>query len=157
MDDVATETGFEPEECLHVRAFVDHNRVTQVSGGNGVVPDLRSPVRIDRHGAAVDSAAVYEDWADHLRKWAKFLGPSGLLMIEGHPYPTSAIPPAPASNILLAFEYYHALSGQWPLAAHEISKAVAASGLEERVVASVPSGHAAVTIRHMRPRATMTR
>jgi hypothetical protein len=151
MQEVAARTGIDPRTCLHIRAFVDHNRASHLPGGPGRVPDLARPVYVTGGGTAAVVSDVEQDWCEHLRKWGKVLGSSGLLMIEAHPYDAGCQPSSPGVNLLLAFEYFHALSGQIPVSASALSDAVTANGLNERLVASVPGNMAAVTVRHVWP------
>jgi acyl transferase domain-containing protein/acyl carrier protein len=123
----------EPENTLHVRSFLDHNRQYAPPAGT---PDTATPaapgVGVDETGRSIPPGLLVANLVEHLKAWSAVAQRHGLMVVEVH-----CLPPAAAGEFLektesLHFDLYHALSGQYLVEADTFLLAAAEAGLFAR-------------------------
>ncbi|WP_410633487.1 class I SAM-dependent methyltransferase [Amycolatopsis sp. cmx-4-83] len=152
--DVAAATGYDPEEVLHVRAFVDHNRRILAESVPGIRPApaaVSAPVCTDDAGRLVAPEALEESWREHYAGWRAASARHGMVVVEGHVLPPAEILRRRGSVHALAFELYHSLSGQSPLDWPGYQRVVRSAGLRTTTAPSTyPRHHVpATSIQHL--------
>ncbi len=132
-----------PAEVLHIRSFLDHNRVyrppsapldhasTPDNGDNG--DDGDDGVYVGAAGQGIDTRDMFANLSEHLGRWATVIGPSGLIVLEVHSLSVRCAGRYLDVSQNLHFDAYHALSGQYLVSAPDFVLAAAAVGLFPKV------------------------
>ena len=117
------------EDLLHVRSFLDHNRIY-------LPPEKVSP---DRHSKSTGAFAfrgerlsnnnVEENLVDHFRKWTPFVKQFGLLVIELHTIAPELVAGNLGSTPATAYDTTHGFSDQYILELDCFLNAAAEAGL----------------------------
>jgi len=117
--DVLATHGLDIADGLHIRSFLDHDRDLRFRGSTevGLVePGMRVDISyLSGEGQLVPAAVVKADLVRHLRAWARLVHRHGMLVIEAHAVPDALIGRHLGELHSLAFDAYHALSGQYPV------------------------------------------
>jgi hypothetical protein len=115
--DIAARTGLAPDDLLHIRAFVDHNRTIADADTPGTAPPCDDSVDIGLSdtGRLLSTVDIHADWVRHYRSWRPWTGRHGIVVIEGHTVLPAATTGGQGTSHALAFEFYHHLSGQSPV------------------------------------------
>lgn len=126
-----------PAEVLHIRSFLDHNRVYRPPG-TPVDPTSASDtgdggVYVDKAGQAIDPRDMFASLSEHLDRWAKVIGPSGLMVFEVHSLSARCAGRYVDVSQNLHFDAYHAFSGQYLVSASDFVLAAATAGMFPRV------------------------
>lgn len=127
--EISHATGFEADELLHVRAFVDHNRAIGPTSDVHQVVEFGDTISVDADGYLVPAQAIQADWVRHYSNWRDYIGRHGLLVIEGHTLPPEELARRRGGAHALAFEYYHGISGQSPVSYPAFQDATRDAGL----------------------------
>lgn len=109
------ENGLRMEDGLHIRSFLDHDRVYRGADEDIPVPGWSSAAYVDGHARPLDAASVERDLVAHLRRWAPHVHRHGMVVVEAH-----CVAPRIAQRHLgalhsVAFDAYHAYSHQYPI------------------------------------------
>ena len=107
--------GLAMDDGLHIRAFIDHNRVYLGAEADVGASGVSSGAYVGPGGRALEPAEVERDLVAHLRRWAPHVSKHGLVALEAH-----CVDPAIAQKHLgathsVAFDAYHGYSHQYPL------------------------------------------
>jgi SAM-dependent methyltransferase len=145
-------TGLSRDNVLHIRSFVDHNRVLDDSAAE-TMSRASQPVAVGGRGELIGGQDLLADWARHLRAWGAVLGRPGLVVVEAHTLPAAHVAASCGSVHLLAFELYHSLSGQSPIEKQCFDEALARAGLEWSST-TTPSWSPLISMSHVRRRAS---
>lgn len=106
----------DPDEMLHVRSFLDHDRPYLAPQQRECVVKYRqlmfSGVYVDELGKLIQPCEMMQSLVEHFQRWAKIIGRHGLMILEVH-----CLPPQTVYQFLnqcenLHFDAYHALSKQ---------------------------------------------
>ncbi|HKV13473.1 MAG TPA: GNAT family N-acetyltransferase, partial [Reyranella sp.] len=131
--DLAAEGAGNPDEILHVRSFLDHDRPLLAAQDRAQADDRgRLPyasVSVADDGALIQPGQAVQSLVEHLGRWAAVTGRHGLAILEVH-----ALPPAVVRDHLevsenLHFDAYHAFSRQHLVEADTFIFAAAEAGL----------------------------
>jgi hypothetical protein len=147
-------TGRSAGEYLFVRAFVDHNRTIDDVGGEGPT-DLGASetgmIYQDRQGRLLPESAVWQDWAEHLRRWRSVCHRHGMIVIEAHAVSSTELRRKRGLGHTLAFEFYHSLSGQSPIGWEAMQAIASTDGITSAPEArTFPRGSTtAISVQHM--------
>lgn len=108
--------GLDMRDCLHVRSFIDHNRI------------YREPQKPPRKGAQLPTGAYVSDddqpiapgdmrqnLVEFLESWAPYAEPHGLLIIEAHCVAPDVTARHLGATHSLVFDTYHGFSRQYPV------------------------------------------
>jgi SAM-dependent methyltransferase len=103
------------EDGLHIRSFLDHDRVHTGVGGSALASGRSSGAYVDGRGRPLGAAAVEDDLVAHLGRWAPHVDRHGMVVLEAH-----CVAPSVARRHLgtlhsVAFDAYHAYSHQYPV------------------------------------------
>ena len=151
--------GVDPARALHLRTFLDHDRVATLPFGD---PALRAMDRdacivVDPSGALVPPARVVQSLVEHLGAWRDAIGPHGILLLEVHRVPVSFVAACRDEVDSAHFDAYHAFSGQQLVGADSFALAAAEAGLfgDAAAFRAYPRVHpfARIQLQRLRPRA----
>ncbi len=133
LEDLAAKGIVDPNNIIHVRAFMDHNFICKAETAPGTGTCKLS---LTEDGAYVDAdgecASVFEilnAWRRHLQGWAAILSGHGLLLLESHCVPVSAHPDHLYDLENFSFETLHAFSRQYLINAEAFLIVAASVGL----------------------------
>ncbi|TDV41059.1 class I SAM-dependent methyltransferase [Actinophytocola oryzae] len=109
------EHGLSMEDGLHIRSFIDHDRLYQGDGPREPVPGWATGAYVAPDGSPLTAAEVETDLVAHLRRWAPHTRRHGMVVLEAH-----CVAPQVARRHLgalhsVAFDAYHGLSHQYPM------------------------------------------
>ncbi len=153
--------GFEMGRGLHIRSFIDHNRVfiepACLPGSEIPVP---SGAYINEHGEWLSGAAVYQSTVEFFNKWERYADPHGLIVLEAHCVSPDVARGQLGDTHSLVFDTYHSFSHQYPIDFDAFMHAAREAGLwplidrQERYPSRKPfaaiSANHFVTPRHTR-------
>jgi len=106
----------DPDDMLHVRSFLDHDRPYLAPKQRKHVAKysqlMSSGVYVDELGQLIPPCEMMQSLVEHFQRWAKIIGRHGLMILEVH-----CLPPQTVYNFLnqcenLHFDAYHSLSKQ---------------------------------------------
>jgi len=122
-----------PDEILHVRSFLDHERPHRPEAyACQDVPDSMlslSGVYVDQTGQLIDPVYIFRELVTHFLRWRKIIGKYGLLVLEVHYLPADIVSRYLNQCENLHFDAYHALSRQFLIEAEYFVIAAAEAGL----------------------------
>jgi acyl transferase domain-containing protein/thioesterase domain-containing protein/SAM-dependent methyltransferase/acyl carrier protein/ribosomal protein S18 acetylase RimI-like enzyme len=121
------------ESILHVRSFLDHDRPFQQPDDEEATRQRRSfagsGVYTRRDGARLDSADVVQSLVEHLRRWSAITTRFGLITLEVHSLPPSAVHEFLDQSENLHYDTFHGFSGQFLVEPDQYLMAAAEAGL----------------------------
>lgn len=124
------EHGLRMEDGLHIRSFIDHDRMFQGDDPGVPVPGWATGAYVAPDGSPLTATDVEADLVAHLRRWAPHVGRHGLVVLEAH-----CVAPQVARRHLgtlhsVAFDAYHGLSHQFPMEYQAFLRCCRLAGLE---------------------------
>jgi SAM-dependent methyltransferase len=122
--------GLRMEDGLHIRSFIDHDRVYRGDGPNVAVPGWATGAYVAPDGSPLTATDVETDLVAHLGRWTPHVGRHGLVVLEAH-----CVAPQVARRHLgalhsVAFDAYHGLSHQYPMEYQAFLRCCWLAGLE---------------------------
>lgn len=103
-------------EGLHVRSFIDHNRLFEFPVDMSRI-DVLEPTGayVDENGDEISGRVLRQNLVGFLQEWAKYADPHGLIILEAH-----CVDPDTASRHIgdthnIVFDTYHGFSHQYPV------------------------------------------
>ncbi|MFP2957514.1 GNAT family N-acetyltransferase [Myxococcus sp. 1LA] len=124
----------EPENTLHIRSFLDHDRPYQPpvdrAGLHARIPF--DSVFVSRGGQEVVPAEVFHSLVEHLERWAAILHRHPLVILEVHCLPAPVVRRNLSQSESLHFDAYHRFSHQMLVEANHFLLAAAQAGLFAR-------------------------
>ena len=117
------------EDLLHVRSFLDHNRI--YSHPPTIDPDRhsKSTGAFAFRGEKLLNNAVEENLVDHFKKWTPYVKRFGLLVIELHTIPPELVARNLGKTPATAYDATHGFSDQYILELDCFLEAAAEAGL----------------------------
>ena len=117
------------EDLLHVRSFLDHNRI--YSHPLTIDPDRhsKSTGAFAFRGEKLLNNAVEENLVDHFKKWTPYVKRFGLLVIELHTIPPELVARNLGKTPATAYDATHGFSDQYILELDCFLQAAAEAGL----------------------------
>ncbi|HET9938465.1 MAG TPA: class I SAM-dependent methyltransferase, partial [Gaiella sp.] len=154
--------GLDSADGLHIRSFLDHDRVYRGAGDDVAgIAGLSSGAYVDAAGRPLEAGAVERDLVAHLRRWTPHVRRHGMVVLEAH-----CVAPRIARRHLgalhsVAFDAYHAYSHQYPVEYPAFVECCRAAGLERvaRQERQYPASRpfVAVSLNRLVPAATALR
>ncbi len=144
MVDLAAAGITDPENILHVRSFLDHDRpflpledkrvARRREGLNG------TGVYVSREGDEIKAAYAVQGLVEHLHRWRRVIARFGLLLLEVHCLQPATVKRLGNLTESAHFDAYHAFSGQQLVEAPIFLAAAAEAGLfpEEGISQAIP-------------------
>lgn len=124
----------EPENTLHIRSFLDHDRPYQPPADRAGL-HARIPfdsVFVGKEGQEVVPAEVFHSLVEHLERWAAILHRHPLVILEVHCLPAPVVRGNLSQSESLHFDAYHRFSHQMLVEANHFLLAAAQAGLFAR-------------------------
>ncbi len=134
----------DPENILHVRSFLDHDRpFLPLEDQRAARRRARmdgTGVYVARDGSEIKVTHAVQGLVEHLRRWRKVISRFGLLVLEVHCLPPATVKRLGALTESAHFDAYHAFSGQQLVEAPIFLAAAAEAGLfpEEGMSQAIP-------------------
>ncbi|UAW63413.1 SDR family NAD(P)-dependent oxidoreductase [Mycoavidus sp. HKI] len=134
----------DPENILHVRSFLDHDRpflpLEDKSAARRQEEVKGTGVYVARDGGEIKAAHAVQGLVEHLRRWRKAISRFGLLVLEVHCLPPVTVKRLGDLTESAHFDAYHAFSGQQLVEAPIFLAAAAEAGLfpEEGMSQAIP-------------------
>jgi 3-oxoacyl-(acyl-carrier-protein) synthase/acyl carrier protein/SAM-dependent methyltransferase len=125
--------GENPEDILHVRSFLDHDR-PYLPPADRHAENARSAVTgeavyMDQAGRSISPAAVAQSLVEHFKRWSAILGQHGMVVLEVHCLEPRIIRQNKDQSESLHFDAYHRFSQQLLVEAEQFIMAAAEAGL----------------------------
>jgi len=123
----------DPENILHVRSFLDHDRPFRMPEDSaaarqrGVLPP--QGVYTHRNGKAIAATDVAQSLVEHLRRWATIVTRFGLIVLEVHSLPPRVVREFLDESENLHYDAFHGFSGQLLVEPDQFLMAMAEAGL----------------------------
>jgi 3-oxoacyl-(acyl-carrier-protein) synthase/SAM-dependent methyltransferase/acyl carrier protein len=122
-----------PEDILHVRSFLDHDR-PYLPPADRQAENARSAVTgeavyMDQAGRSISPAAVAQSLVEHFKRWSAILGQHGMVVLEVHCLEPRIIRQNTDQSESLHFDAYHRFSQQLLVEAEQFIMAAAEAGL----------------------------
>lgn len=106
----------DPENALHLRSFLDHDRPYQPPQNEDAVTGRRanrySGAYTDSNGEPIEPAAVVQSLVEHLRRWSGVTSRFGLLALEVHCLSPATVQSFADESESLHYDAFHGWSGQ---------------------------------------------
>ncbi|MCP5425305.1 MAG: SDR family NAD(P)-dependent oxidoreductase [Gammaproteobacteria bacterium] len=126
----------DPENILHLRSFLDHDRPYQPPVDAARVEDrARLPyqgVYVDEQGQSIAPAEMVQSLVEHLQRWSDVANRHGLILLEVHCLTPELVRRFLDHSESLHFDAYHAFSKQYLVEAEVYLTALAEAGLFAR-------------------------
>ena len=123
----------DPEDILHVRSFLDHDRPYKPPLDHAAAQARTHlayhGVYVDREGNSLPPAAVVQSLVEHLQGWSSIIGHHGLMMLEVHCLEPRTIARFMPQCESLHMDAYHRFSQQLLVEADRFIMAAAEVGL----------------------------
>ncbi len=126
----------DPENILHVRSFLDHDRPylppsdpAAVTGRSHLSSDA---VFVANDGGEIPVSKAMQSLVEHLRRWSSVLGRHGLILLEVHCLPLHTVNEHLETSESLSFDAFHRFSHQLLVEADRFLMAAAEAGLFPR-------------------------
>lgn len=119
----------DPEECLHIRSFLDHEMSYQDPGQDCLTEQLVTGVYVTDAGELISPAKMLQCYIDHFVQWAAAISRHGLIVIEVHSPSATILSQFIDESESLHFNALQAFSGQNLLPADGFLLAAAQAGL----------------------------
>lgn len=117
------------EDLLHVRSFLDHNRIYSPPATLNARRHSKSTGAFAFRGEKLSNNAVEENLVDHFKKWTPYVKRFGLLVIELHTIPPELVAQNLGNTPATAYDATHGFSDQYILELDCFLKAAAEAGL----------------------------
>jgi malonyl CoA-acyl carrier protein transacylase/ribosomal protein S18 acetylase RimI-like enzyme/acyl carrier protein len=153
--------GIDPDEVLHIRSFLDHDRPFRPpQDADRVAQRARIPydgVYVDEAGDSIPPAVMVQSLVEHLARWAQVVTRHGLLLLEVHSLPPEVVARHLDLSESLHFDAFHGFSMQHLVEADLFLMAAAEAGLfpkagaSQRYPATLPFTR--ITLHHFEKRA----
>jgi len=123
----------DPENCLHIRSFLDHDRpyISPIER-NKIQERLTlnyQGVYVDNNGAAINAVEMVQSLVEHLSRWSSIIARHGLLILEVHCLSSETVSSYIDENESFHFDAYHAFSKQYLVEADVFLLSAAEVGL----------------------------
>ena len=118
-------------ELLHVRSFLDHNRVYSKSNRNHFHTLLESSCAYAFKGSYLTSKDVILNLIDHFTSWKKYIHKHGLLILELHGLNTDLSVVNKSNTPTIAYEATHGYSDQYIVEYEVFLECAKKAGLEQ--------------------------
>lgn len=133
LDDLKKRGIEDPENILHVRSFLDHDRPF-LPPEDSTATEARQAlhheaVHVRRDGSLIDPAEAMQSLVEHLRRWSAVTTRFGLILLEVHCLPPRVVREFLHESENLHFDAYHAFSGQLLVEPDAFLMAAAEAGL----------------------------
>lgn len=113
IKDLATIGIDDPENILHVRSFLDHDRPwINPQQTRQHYANISYSIATHSDGNAIDPVDAWQSLFEHLQRWGAIPSKFGLLMLEVHSLPSNIIANFCAQTESLHFDAYHRFSSQ---------------------------------------------
>ncbi|MEO8400725.1 MAG: SDR family NAD(P)-dependent oxidoreductase [Gammaproteobacteria bacterium] len=123
----------DPENSLHIRSFLDHDRPylkpIDVTNTQKRSSYNYQGVYVDAHGKVIQSNEVVQSLVEHLARWASVISKHGLLLLEVHCLSPETVSASIDQNESFHFDAYHAFSKQYLVEADVFLMSAAEVGL----------------------------
>ncbi|MBP2000176.1 polyketide synthase PksN [Paenibacillus shirakamiensis] len=123
----------DPDQILHVRSFLDHDRpylapmdIQKVHARKNIMQDH---AYADEQGQEICGADVMQSLVEHLERWSEIIGRHGLLILEVHSLEADTVGAYLSKCESLHFDAYHGFSQQLLVSAEKFIMAAAEVGL----------------------------
>lgn len=121
-----------PDQILHIRSFLDHERAFSPPSGQYVTSRHSEAVSVARDGSWIRPDISNSSLVEYLQKWASVIGKHGLVALEVH-----CLKPNRAGQYFdeaesIFFDAYHGFSGQHLVEPEVYLLAAASAGLFPR-------------------------
>jgi malonyl CoA-acyl carrier protein transacylase/ribosomal protein S18 acetylase RimI-like enzyme/acyl carrier protein len=153
--------GIDPEEALHIRSFLDHDRpFIPPQDLDRAAQRARIPyggVYVDERGGSIPPAVMVQSLVEHLARWAQVVTRHGLLLLEVYSLPPAVVARHLDLSESLHFDAFHGFSMQQLVEADLFLMAAAEAGLfpkvgtSQRYPATLPFTR--ITLHHFEKRA----
>ncbi|WP_127530237.1 AprA-related methyltransferase [Paenibacillus kobensis] len=123
----------DPEQILHVRSFLDHDR-PYLPPADTVSAEERSSVRydepyVDSEGNEIPAVNVIQSLVEHLDRWSSVMGKHGMIILEVHCLEPQTVRAYMSKCESLHFDAYHGFSQQLLVGAERFLMAASETGL----------------------------
>lgn len=154
IDAIQRATSLVPDDVLHVRAFVDHNRTLPSALEDDSVEPHSDQVFIHLDGQVVPQAQVARDWRAHMHAWRKACGHHGIMLFEGHTLSPGERSIRRGSTHATAFAFYHSVSAQGPIPYPQFVQTLHDTGfmVDDHSSRFPSTGHATASLSWIRPK-----
>lgn len=123
----------DPENALHIRSFLDHDRpVPDLTQQDKLGSRSRIPyqgVYVDKNGGALAPAVVVQNLVEHLGRWASIISKHGIIILEVHNLLPQTVATYFDQNESFHFDAFHAFSMQFLVEAEVFLLSAAEAGL----------------------------
>ncbi|MFB9326110.1 SDR family NAD(P)-dependent oxidoreductase [Paenibacillus aurantiacus] len=165
MADLAALGVDQPERILHVRSFLDHDRIyLPPAADNGIDAGLHGVdegIFVAADGRELPAGDALRSLVEHLRKWASVVSAHGLLVLEVHNLKPAALRGQIDKSESFHFDAFHRFSQQLLVEADQFLLAAAAAGLfpHEKYSRKYPKtlDYARITLNNFEPRGYIVR
>ncbi len=127
----------DPENCLHVRSFLDHDRPYLAPKNKKNIQDRLilnyQGAYVDDAGAVIPAAEMVQSLVEHLSRWSSIITHHGLLLLEVHNLLAETVYSYIDENESLHFDAYHAFSKQYLVEADVFLLSAAEVGLFPKI------------------------
>jgi acyl transferase domain-containing protein/surfactin synthase thioesterase subunit/enoyl-CoA hydratase/carnithine racemase len=107
----------DPENCLHIRSFLDHDRPYIAPKNRNKIQERMlldySGVYVNSEGAVIQASEMVQSLVEHLSRWSKIISRHGMLILEVHCLPPETVLAYMDENESFHFDAYHAFSKQY--------------------------------------------
>lgn len=124
--------GLAMESGLHVRAFLDHNRLFDagLAHSPGPIPSSRSSgAYLDGRGEVIPNRLLEREMVPFLERWIPYVRQHGMVVLEAHCVDPSIGGRHVGQLHNVVFDAYHALSRQYPVDFNVFMEAAQLAGL----------------------------
>ncbi|MFC4104096.1 SDR family NAD(P)-dependent oxidoreductase [Paenibacillus xanthanilyticus] len=131
MKDLAALGVDQPERILHVRSFLDHDRIylPPAEGDGAAAHGVDEGIFVAADGREIPAGEAFRSLTEHLRKWADVVSEHGLLVLEVHNLKPTALRGQISKSESFHFDAFHRFSQQLLVEADQFLLAAAAAGL----------------------------
>ncbi|MCG8320902.1 MAG: class I SAM-dependent methyltransferase [Cytophagales bacterium] len=126
---IKTKYEIDLKDLLHVRSFLDHNRIYTPPAKINPDRNSSSTGAFSFRGEKLSNNAVEENLVNHLKKWTPYVKRFGLLVIELHTIPPELVASNLGKTPATAYDATHGFSDQYILELDCFLKAAAEAGL----------------------------
>ncbi|ODS25134.1 hypothetical protein AB835_00255 [Candidatus Endobugula sertula] len=123
----------DPENILHVRSFLDHDRPyiapTEVMNIEARSKIFDQGVYVDSDGQAISPVVMIQSLVEHFKRWSCVKTKHGLLILEVHSLNPEVVNQYLDESESLHFDAYHGFSSQYLVSAEDFLICAAEAGL----------------------------
>ncbi|MDN5211097.1 class I SAM-dependent methyltransferase [Fulvivirgaceae bacterium BMA12] len=128
-DNIKSKYELNLEDLLHVRSFLDHNRIYQPPEKVDDQRQSKSTGAFAFRGEKLSNNAVEENLINHFKNWMPYVKQYGLLVIELHTIPSKLVAKNLGNTPATAYDATHGFSDQYILELDCFLEAAAEAGL----------------------------